>query len=65
MTTRVEGTGLGLAIVKKIIEEHFGTIEFEDAPGGGTSVRLIFDTQNLARLGAGRASQPEQDVVNG
>jgi two-component system nitrogen regulation sensor histidine kinase NtrY len=37
--------------VKKIVEEHFGTIEFDDAPGGGTSVRLVFDAQNLARLG--------------
>ena len=35
MTTRAKGTGLGLAIVKKIVEEHFGQIEFEDAPGGG------------------------------
>ncbi|HEY7811067.1 MAG TPA: ATP-binding protein [Allosphingosinicella sp.] len=53
MTTRVKGTGLGLAIVKKIAEEHFGTIAFEDNPGGGTLVRLIFDPEALARL-AGR-----------
>jgi two-component system nitrogen regulation sensor histidine kinase NtrY len=50
MTTRVKGTGLGLAIVKKIVEEHFGSIEFEDAPGGGTLVRLVFDSESLARL---------------
>jgi two-component system nitrogen regulation sensor histidine kinase NtrY len=50
MTTRVKGTGLGLAIVKKIAEEHFGGIEFEDAPGGGTLVRLVFDSASLARL---------------
>ena len=53
MTTRVKGTGLGLAIVKKIAEEHFGTIAFEDNPGGGTLVRLTFDSDSLARL-AGR-----------
>ena len=53
MTTRVKGTGLGLAIVKKIAEEHFGTIDFEDGPGGGTLVRLQFDSEALARL-AGR-----------
>jgi two-component system nitrogen regulation sensor histidine kinase NtrY len=51
MTTRAKGTGLGLAIVKKIVEEHFGQIEFEDALGGGTRVRLLFDAATLARLG--------------
>jgi two-component system nitrogen regulation sensor histidine kinase NtrY len=53
MTTRVKGTGLGLAIVKKIAEEHFGSIAFEDAPGGGTLVRLFFDSEALARLSSG------------
>ena len=50
MTTRQKGTGLGLAIVKKIIEEHFGEILFEDAPGGGTRVRIILDPRMLERL---------------
>jgi nitrogen fixation/metabolism regulation signal transduction histidine kinase len=31
MTTKNHGTGLGLAIVKKIIEEHKGSIEIENA----------------------------------
>ena len=59
MTTRVKGTGLGLAIVKKIVEEHFGSIAFEDAAGGGTLVRLVFDTDSLARLvpGAGEVER--------
>jgi two-component system nitrogen regulation sensor histidine kinase NtrY len=66
MTTRARGTGLGLAIVKKIVEEHFGSIEFEDAPGGGTKVRLVFDAETLARLGADDdVHRAEDNVVNG
>ena len=50
MTTRVRGTGLGLAIVKKIVEEHMGEIAFLDRPGGGTHVRISFDTEKLAGM---------------
>jgi len=50
MTTRVRGTGLGLAIVKKIVEEHMGEIAFLDRSGGGTHVRISFDTHKLAAL---------------
>jgi two-component system, NtrC family, nitrogen regulation sensor histidine kinase NtrY len=50
MTTRVRGTGLGLAIVKKIVEEHRGEIAFLDRAGGGTHVRIAFDTAKLAAL---------------
>jgi two-component system nitrogen regulation sensor histidine kinase NtrY len=50
ITTRVRGTGLGLAIVKKIVEEHMGEIAFLDRSGGGTHVRIAFDTEKLAAL---------------
>jgi two-component system nitrogen regulation sensor histidine kinase NtrY len=50
VTTRVRGTGLGLAIVKKIVEEHMGEIAFLDRAGGGTHVRIAFDTDKLAAL---------------
>jgi two-component system nitrogen regulation sensor histidine kinase NtrY len=65
MTTRVKGTGLGLAIVKKIVEEHFGSIEFDDAPGGGTLVRLVFDAETLARLRGNEAMTSDENVTNG
>jgi two-component system nitrogen regulation sensor histidine kinase NtrY len=65
MTTRVKGTGLGLAIVKKIVEEHFGSIEFGDAPGGGSLVRLVFDAEALARLGGRSGDDFPGTTANG
>lgn len=65
MTTRVKGTGLGLAIVKKIVEEHFGSIEFDDAPKGGTLVRMAFDTETLNRLRGSEAIQSDDNRMNG
>ncbi|HYE29537.1 MAG TPA: ATP-binding protein [Allosphingosinicella sp.] len=65
MTTRAKGTGLGLAIVKKIVEEHFGSLEFDDKAGGGTLVRLVFDAESLARLAGAPAGQPQDTAANG
>jgi two-component system nitrogen regulation sensor histidine kinase NtrY len=61
MTTRVRGTGLGLAIVKKIVEEHMGEIAFLDRPGGGTHVRICFDTDKLATLATEDSSAPAEN----
>ena len=63
MTTRVRGTGLGLAIVKKIVEEHHGEIAFLDRPGGGTHVRISFDTAKLAAI-ATETDRPTDDETN-
>ncbi|MEA3066352.1 MAG: two-component system, NtrC family, nitrogen regulation sensor histidine kinase NtrY, partial [Sphingomonadales bacterium] len=65
MTTRAKGTGLGLAIVKKIVEEHFGSLEFDDSAAGGTLVRLVFDAESLARLAGAAAEQPHDTAANG
>lgn len=64
VTTRVRGTGLGLAIVKKIVEEHMGEVAFLDRPGGGTHVRIAFDSDKLAALET-TEPQAEQDEDNG
>ena len=50
VTTRVRGTGLGLAIVQKIVEEHFGTMQLADNPGGGTIIAISFDPAMLDRV---------------
>jgi two-component system nitrogen regulation sensor histidine kinase NtrY len=61
VTTRVRGTGLGLAIVKKIVEEHLGEIAFLDRSGGGTHVRISFDTAKLAALATAAAATSADD----
>ncbi|WP_428629390.1 sensor histidine kinase [Sphingopyxis sp.] len=51
MTTRQGGTGLGLAIVKKIVEQHYGELEFSDNPAGqGTCVTLTLYPERLRPL---------------
>ncbi len=51
MTTRQGGTGLGLAIVKKIVEQHYGELDFCDNPEGrGTCVTLTFHPDRLRPL---------------
>ncbi len=43
VTTRVKGSGLGLAIVARVVEDHGGLIELDDAPspGQGAVVRFV------------------------
>ncbi len=43
VTTRTKGSGLGLAIVARIVEDHGGLIELDDAPppGQGAVVRFV------------------------
>ena len=57
MTTRQGGTGLGLAIVKKIVEQHYGELEFSDNPAGqGTCVTLTLHPDRLQGM-AGKGDE--------
>jgi signal transduction histidine kinase len=40
------GTGLGLVVVRKIISEHGGSVEFESAPGEGTTFTIHLPGEN-------------------
>ena len=42
------GAGLGLAIVRQVAEAHGGTIVAEDAPGGGTVMRMRLGARPVA-----------------
>lgn len=50
------GTGLGLSISRRIIEEHGGSIEVEDGPVQGTTVRVRLPVRADSRRRASDAS---------
>ncbi len=66
VTTKRDGTGLGLTIVKKIVVDHGGTIEVQDAPGDGARVRLRIPAEGtLASAAAARRSRESDEDDSG
>ncbi len=49
------GTGLGLSIVASIVRAHAGTVELDETPGGGTTVRVRLPLAAPAAVPAARA----------
>ncbi|MGC4029393.1 MAG: ATP-binding protein [Steroidobacteraceae bacterium] len=58
VTSKSRGTGLGLAIVKRIAEEHGGSVEADNSPGGGAFVRIM-----LPLAARGSAAQLQRDIA--
>ena len=43
------GSGLGLAIVRRVVDAHHGSVVAEDAPGGGTIMRVSLPVVEVGR----------------
>ncbi len=55
-STRLQGTGLGLPLVRQIVVAHRGTIEVDEAPGGGAVFRVRLPRH--AKVSASSAPPP-------
>lgn len=42
------GSGLGLTIARRVVEQHGGTLHFDDTPGGGLTVRVWLPARGAA-----------------
>jgi CheY-like chemotaxis protein len=58
-TTKELGTGMGLAIVNRVVKLHRGGVNFESAPGRGTTFRLWLPLIEAPEPEAPPAPEPE------
>jgi two-component system sensor histidine kinase AtoS len=49
-TTKPKGTGLGLAISKRLVEQHGGSIHFENNEAGGATFRIILPVKHFDKV---------------
>ncbi len=66
-STHDTGTGLGLPITRRIVEEHEGSIEARNRPGGGLEVAITMPLADPATAAAGepRPSTSERNALDG
>jgi signal transduction histidine kinase len=63
-TTKKGGSGIGLAESSKILQWHYGTVDFESVEGQGTTFRMCLPvTESLMRSDA-TGLEVEKDVVS-
>ena len=55
------GSGLGLAIVRAVAEAHGGTVEVDDAEGGGARFTVDFPPESRSDSGASVLTPGEPD----
>jgi len=63
-TTKPGGTGLGLAMAWKIISEHSGRVEIQDAPGGGARFRVVLPVRDAGLAPRSDSSPGTADGVD-
>jgi signal transduction histidine kinase len=62
-TTKAGGTGLGLAIVHRIVSDHGGRIDVEDAEGGGAVFEIVLPREGPPREASTTATDAAVPLV--